>query len=136
MKKQIFQSILCLFGGMIACIAFIALLFCILQWPGGHGMMCKLVPSLIAIFFVLLAIYVFLFGALKSLADKGVNEAKHLQKTEGTAFIFIALLIIGCILHSMHIPGGGQLVMLSCYTLAIISALIAVWVTIIINKKK
>ena len=136
MKKQIFQSILCLFGGMIASIAFVALLFCILGWPGGHGMMCKLVPSLIAIFFVLLAIYVFLFGALKSLADKGVNEAKHLQKTEGTAFIFIALLIIGCVLHSMHIPGGGQLVLLSGFALSWISMLVAVWVSIIINKKK
>ena len=126
---------MCLWGALILCIFFISLLFTILEWPNGHGMLCKLVPSLCAIFFVVLGIYVFLFGALKSLAEKGVQAAKHLQKIEGTACIFIGLLLGGIVMRSIHIPGGSQIVMLSCFTLAYLSAFAGVCISSIIRKQ-
>ncbi len=135
MKKRTFQSVLCLLGGMVGCLIFIALMFCVLHWPGGHAMMFKFIPALIAILFVLLGIYVFLFGALKALAEKGVYGAAQLHKTEGTAFLFIALLICGWLLRSMHIFGGAQLFMTSCFTLSILTALASIWGAIIYNKK-
>ena len=135
MKKQTFQGLLCLFGGMIASVAFIGLMFSILHWPGGHAMMCKIVPALIAILFVILGFYVFRFGALKALVEKGVAGAKQLQVSEGIAFMLIALLICGFLLRTMHIPGGSQLVMISCFALAILAALIGSWASIVIKNK-
>ena len=127
---------MCLWGALILCIFFIGLLFTILHWPGGHGMLCKMLPSLGAIFFVVSGIYVFQFGALKSLAEKGVLAAKHLQKTEGTVCIFIGLLLVGIVMRSMHVPGGSQIVMLSCFTLAFLSTLAGVWISLVLREKK
>lgn len=134
MKKQTFQSILCLFSGMIASLTFLAFMFYVLHWPGGHGMMFKMIPSLVAVLLLLLGIYVFRFGALSKLTEKGVYGAAHLQKTEGTAFLFIALLICGLVLRSMHIPGGAQLFLLSSFALVILSALASVWGTVILKE--
>ena len=119
---------------MIAGLTFLALLFCVLHWPGGHGLRCKVIPALVAVLLVLIGIYVFRFGALKALAEKGVYGASYLQKTEGTAFIVIAVLIIGLLLRSMHIPGGSMLFMLSCYTLTILSGLAGFWAFTIFRK--
>ena len=136
MKKQTFQGVLALYSGFIGAVLINGILFRTLHWPGGTSMLCVVVPLLVALLCLCLAIYVFMHGALNAYVEKGLSVAKHLRNVEGTAFIFVALAIVGFVCRHMHWPGGSQIVMVSCFTLMWLSLLSGILACIFLTKKK
>ena len=136
MKKQTFQGVLALYSGFIGAVLINGILFRTLHWPGGTSMLCVVVPLLVALLCLCLAIYVFMHGALNAYVEKGLSVAKHLRNVEGTAFIFLALAIVGFVCRHMHWPGGSQIVMVSCFTLMWLSLLSGILACIFLTKKK
>lgn len=136
MKKQTFQGLLSLYSGFIGAVLINGILFRTLHWPGGTSMLCVIVPFLVALLCLCLAIYVFMHGALNAYVEKGISVAKHLRNVEGTAFIFLALAIVGFVCRHMHWAGSGQVVMVSCFTLMWLSLLSGILACIFLTKKK
>lgn len=136
MKKQTFQGVLALYSGFVGAVLINGILFSTLHWPGGTSMLCVVVPLLVALLCLCLAIYVFMHGALNAYVEKGLSVAKHLRNVEGTAFIFLALAIVGFVCRHMHWPGGSQIVMVSCFTLMWLSLLSGILACIFLTKKK
>lgn len=136
MKKQTFQGVLALYSGFIGAVLINGILFRTLHWPGGTSMLCVIVPFLVALLCLCLAIYVFMHGALNAYVEKGLSVAKHLRNVEGTAFIFVALAIVGFVCRHMNWAGSGQVVMISCFTLMWLSLLSGILACIFLTKKK
>lgn len=136
MKKQTFQGLLSLYSGFIGAVLINGILFRTLHWPGGTSMLCVIVPFLVALLCLCLAIYVFMHGALNAYVEKGLSVAKHLRNVEGTAFIFLALAIVGFVCRHMHWAGSGQVVMVSCFALMWLSLLSGILACIFLTKKK
>ena len=136
MKKQTFQGLLTLYSGFVGAAMINGILFRTLHWPGGCSILFVIVPLLVAILCLGLAIYVFMHGALNAYVRKGVSVAKYLRNVEGTAFIFLALVIVGLVCRHMHWPGGSQLVMISCFALMWLSILSGVLACIFLTKKQ
>ena len=135
MKKQTFQGLLSLYGGFIGAVLINGILFRTLHWPGGTSMLCVIVPFLVALLCLCLAIYVFMHGALNAYVEKGLSVAKHLRNVEGTAFIFLALAIVGFVCRHMNWAGSGQVVMVSCHALMWLSLLSGIFACIFLTKK-
>ena len=123
MKKSVFQGLLALYSGFIGAGLILGILFKTLRWPGGCMMLNVIVPVLVSLFCLFLAIYIFKHGALNVYVEKGLFLAKHLRNAEGTAFIFLALTIMGYIFRYLHWSGGSQIVMISCFALINLSLL-------------
>lgn len=136
MKKQTFQGVLSLYSGFIGAVLINGILFRTLHWPGGTSMLCVIVPFLVALLCLCLAIYVFMHGALNAYVEKGLSVAKHLRNVEGTAFIFLALSIVGFVCRHMNWAGSGQVVMVSCFALMWLSLLSGILACIFLTKKK
>lgn len=136
MKKHTFQGVLALYSGFVGTVLIDGILFSTLHWPGGTSMLCVIVPFLVALLCLCLAIYVFMHGALNAYVEKGLSVAKHLRNVEGTAFIFLALAIIGFVFRYLLWPGGAQLVLLSCFALMWLSLLSGILACIFLTKKK
>ena len=136
MKKQTFQGLLSLYSGFIGAVLIDGILFSTLHWPGGTSILCVIVPLFVAILCLCLAIYVFMHGALNAYVEKGLSVAKHLRNVEGTAFIFLALAIVGFVCRHMHWPGGSQIVLVSCFALMWLSLLSGILACIFLTKKK
>lgn len=135
MKKQFFQGLLSLYSGFIGAVLINGILFRTLHWPGGCSILFVVVPILVALLCLCLAIYVFMHGALNAYVEKGLSVAKHLRNVEGTAFIFVALAIVGFVCRHMHWPGSGQVVMVSCFALMWLSLLSGILACIFLTKK-
>lgn len=136
MKKQTFQGVLALYSGFVGTVLIDGILFSTLHWPGGTSMLCVIVPFLVALLCLCLAIYVFMHGALNAYVEKGLSVAKHLRNVEGTAFIFLALAILGFVFRYLQWPGGSLIVMVSCFTLMWLSLLSGILACIFLTKKK
>lgn len=136
MKKQTFQGVLALYSGFVGAVLIDGILFSTLHWPGGSSLLCVVVPLLVAILCLCLAIYVFMHGALNTYVENGISIAKHLRNVEGTAFIFLALAILGFVFRYLQWPGGSQIVMVSCFTLMWLSLLSGILACIFLTKKK
>ncbi len=136
MKKTTFQGILALYSGFVGAVLINGILFRTLHWPGGTSMLCGLVPILVALLCLCFAIYVFKHGALNAYVEKGLSVAKHLRNVEGTAFIFLALAILGFVCRHLHWHGGSQVVMVSCFALMWLSILSGVLACIFLTKKQ
>ena len=134
MKKQIFQGLLSLYSGFIGAVLINGILFRTLHWPGGCSILFVVVPFLVALLCLCLAIYVFMHGALNAYVEKGLSVAKHLRNVEGTAFIFVALAIVGFVCRHMHWPGSGLVVMISCFALMWLSLLSGILACIFLTK--
>ena len=136
MKKQTFQGVLALYSGFVGTVLIDGILFRTLHWPGGTSMLCVIVPFLVALLCLCLAIYVFMHGALNAYVEKGLSVAEHLRNVEGTAFIFLALAILGFVFRYLQWPGGSLIVMVSCFTLMWLSLLSGIFACIFLTKKK
>ena len=136
MKKQTFQGLLTLYSGFVGAVLINGILFRTLHWPGGCSILFVVVPILVALLCLCLAIYVFMHGALNAYVEKGLSVAKHLRNVEGTAFIFLALAIVGFVCRHLHWPGGSQVVMVSCFALMWLSILSGVFACIFLTKKQ
>ena len=136
MKKTTFQGILALYSGFIGAVLINGILFRTLHWPGGTSMLCGLVPILVALLCLCFAIYVFKHGALNAYVEKGLSVAKHLRNVEGTAFIFLALAIVGFVCRHLHWPGSSQIVLISSFALMWLSILSGVLACIFLTKKQ
>ena len=136
MKKQTFQGVLALYSGFVGTVLIDGILFRTLHWPGGTSMLCVIVPFLVALLCLCLAIYVFMHGALNAYVEKGLSVAEHLRNVEGTAFIFLALAILGFVFRYLQWPGGSLIVMVSCFTLMWLSLLSGILACIFLTKKK
>lgn len=136
MKKQTFQGVLALYSGFVGAVLIDGILFSTLHWPGGSSLLCVVVPLLVAILCLCLAIYVFMHGALNAYVEKGLSVAKHLRNVEGTAFIFLALAIVGFVCRHMNWAGSGQVVMVSCFALMWLSLLSGILACIFLTKKQ
>lgn len=136
MKKQTFQGVLALYSGFVGAVLIDGILFSTLHWPGGSSLLCVVVPLLVAILCLCLAIFVFVHGALNTYVGNGISIAKHLRNVEGTAFIFLALAILGFVFRYLQWPGGSQIVMVSCFTLMWLSLLSGILACIFLTKKK
>lgn len=136
MKKQTFQGVLALYSGFVGAVLIDGILFSTLHWPGGSSLLCVVVPLLVAILCLCLAIFVFVHGALNTYVENGISIAKHLRNVEGTAFIFLALAILGFVFRYLQWPGGSQIAMVSCFTLMWLSLLSGILACIFLTKKK
>lgn len=136
MKKQTFQGVLALYSGFVGTVLIDGILFRTLHWPGGTSILCVIVPFLVALLCLCLAIYVFMHGALNAYVEKGLSVAEHLRNVEGTAFIFLALAILGFVFRYLQWPGGSLIVMVSCFTLMWLSLLSGILACIFLTKKK
>ena len=136
MKKQTFQGVLALYSGFVGTVLIDGILFRTLHWPGGTSILCVIVPFLVALLCLCLAIYVFMHGALNAYVEKGLSVAEHLRNVEGTAFIFLALAILGFVFRYLQWPGGSQIVLVSCFTLMWLSLLSGILACIFLTKKK
>ena len=136
MKKQTFQGVLALYSGFVGAVLINGLLFRTLNWPGGCSILFVIVPLLVALLCLSLAIYVFMYGALNAYVEKGLSIAKHLRNVEGTAFIFLALAILGFVFRYLQWPGGSQIVMVSCFALMWLSLLSGILACIFLTKKQ
>ena len=136
MKKQTFQGVLALYSGFVGTVLIDGILFRTLHWPGGTSMLCVIVPFLVALLCLCLAIYVFMHGALNAYVEKGLSVAEHLRNVEGTAFIFLALAILGFVFRYLQWSGGSLIVMVSCFTLMWLSLLSGIFACIFLTKKK
>ena len=136
MKKQTFQGVLALYSGFVGAVLIDGILFSTLHWPGGSSLLCVVVPLLVAILCLCLAIFVFVHGALNTYVENGLSIAKHLRNVEGTAFIFLALAILGFVFRYLQWPGGSQIVMVSCFALMWLSLLSGILACIFLTKKQ
>lgn len=124
MKKESLKCILCLLAGIAGTVFVFACMFKNLHWPGGALMLSIITPALLSLLMIFLSTYAAKFGALKA-CDK--PAAKHLLRVEVAAFITIALLFIALMFRACHWPGGAQLVLITCSTLAILSFLAGIF---------
>lgn len=118
MKKESFKGILCLLAGITGTILIFGCMFKALHWPGASYLLYFCSPLLLSLIMICLSCYTAAFGALKS-SEK--PSAKHLLNAEIIAFIAMAVLVIAIMFKILHWPGGSQMLLVACSTLAFVS---------------
>ena len=135
MKKESFQGMLAIMGGLIGGVMLWGAMYRFLRLPGGCLMLWVITPILISLLCFCLSSYVYKFGALKSLVEKGVAGAKHLLNIEVTAFIALGIGAIAFIFKTQHLEGAGILTALSCASLSILCILAGIFACKVLKNK-
>ena len=138
MKKESFQGMLAIMGGLTGAFLFWGAIYRILRLPGG--MILLLIALVLGIVWcVSQSCYVLKHGALKQLVEKGVAGAKHLLNIECAAFIALAFGFVAAYFFSFHIRGDiawDNLMLVISFTMfAILSFLAGIFASKVLKNK-